>query len=110
MSTDASLLEEYLRKHQTPAQALRDKPGLLDAAQKVGGMGTGLLSYQNEANTMRGALESAKNDPVAATNGIAQRLSPACRASPGGDNLQPWMDFSLLPPFDKVAQYFSFTI
>ena len=43
MSTDTSLLEEYLRSSESQAKALREKPGLLEAAQKVGGMGTGLL-------------------------------------------------------------------
>ncbi|MCX6928040.1 MAG: hypothetical protein NT154_33240 [Verrucomicrobia bacterium] len=36
MSTDASLLEEYLRSSESRGKALREKPGLPEAAQKVG--------------------------------------------------------------------------
>ena len=109
MSTDTALLEEYLRSSESQAKALREKPGLLEAAQKVGGMGTGLFGYENEADTMRAAFEAAKNDPGASTNGIGPSLFPGLPGMTGPEeNLSDWMDFSLLPPFDKVAQYFSF--
>ena len=41
MSTDTSLLEEYLRSSESQAKTLREKAGLLEAAQKVGGLSTG---------------------------------------------------------------------
>ena len=111
MSTDTSLLEEYLRSSQSQAKALREKPGLLEAAQKVGGMGTGLFSYANEADTMRAAFEAAKNDPGASTNGIGPSLFPGLPGITGPEeNLREWMDFSLLPAYDKVAQYFNYSI
>jgi hypothetical protein len=111
MSTDASLLEEYLRSSESQAKALREKPGLLEAAQKVGGMGTGLFSYENEGDTLRAAFEAAKNDPGASTNGIGPSLFPGLPGLTGPEkNLGEWMDFSLLPAFDKVAQYFYFTV
>ena len=111
MSTDATLLEEYLRSSESQAKALREKPGLLEAAQKVGGMGTGLFGYENEVDTMRAAFEAAKNDPGASTNGIGPSLFPGLPGITGPErNLNDWMDFSLLPAFDKVAQYFYFTV
>jgi hypothetical protein len=111
MSTDASLLEEFLRSSESQAKALREKPGLLEAAQKVGGMGTGLFSYENEADTLRAAFEAAKNEPGASTNGIGPSLFPGLPGLTGPEkNLSEWMDFSLLPAFDKVAQYFYFTV
>ena len=111
MSTDTSLLEEYLRSSESQAKALREKPGLLEAAQKVGGMGTGLFSYENEADTMHTAFETVKNDPGASTNGIGPSVLPGLPGITGPEkNLREWMDFSLLPPFDKVAQYFYFTV
>jgi hypothetical protein len=111
MSTDTPLLEEYLRSSESHAKALREKPGLLEAGQKVGGMGTGYFGYENQADAIRAAFESAKNDPGASTNGIGPSLFPGLPGITGPEgNLNEWMDFSLLPPFDKVAQYFDFTI
>ena len=111
LSTDTPLLEEYLRSSESQAKALREKPGLLEAAQKVGGMGTGHFGYENLADTMRAAFESAKNDPGASTNGIGPSLFPGLPGIAGPEeNLNEWMDFSLLPAFDKVAQYFYFTV
>ena len=111
MSTDAALLEEYLRSSESHAKPLRELPGLLEAAQRVGGMGTGLFGYENEVDTLRAAFEAAKNDAGASTNGIGPSLFPGLPGITGPEsNLSDWMDFSLLPAFDKVTQYFHFTI
>jgi hypothetical protein len=111
LSTDATLLEEYLRSSEGQAKALRDTPGLLEAAQQVGGMGTGLFGYENQAGTMRAAFEAVKHDPGASTNGIGPGLFPALPGLTGPEaNLSAWMDFTLLPPFERVAPYFSFTV
>ena len=111
MSTDVSLLEEYLRSSESQAKALREKAGLLESAQKVGGMGTGLFGYQNDAAAMRAAFDAVKNDPGASTNGIGPSLFPGLPGVTGPEtSFRDWMDFSLLPPFDKAAQYFSFSL
>jgi len=111
LSTDTALLEEYLRSGQSQIKRLGEKPGLLAAAQKVGGMATGLFGYENEADTMRVAFEAARNDPGASTNGIGPSLFPGLPGLAGPEkSLAEWMDFSLLPPFDRVAPYFSFTL
>jgi hypothetical protein len=111
MSTDAALLEEYLRSSESQTKALREKPALLEAAQKVGGMSTGLFGCENEADTLRATFEAAKNDPSASTNGIGPSLFPGLPVVTGPEaNLKEWMDFSLLPPFDKAAPFFYFTV
>jgi hypothetical protein len=111
MSTDTALLEEYLRSSESQAKALREKPGLLEAAQKVGGMGTGLFGYENDVDTMRAAFDAVKNDPGASTNGIGPSVFPGLPGIVGPEkNLHDWVDFSLLPAFDKVAQYFYFEV
>ncbi len=111
LSTDTALLEEYLRSSESQAKPLREKPGLLEAAQKVGGMGTGLFGYENEADAMRAAFEAVKTDPGASTNGIGPSLFPGLPGITGPEkNLRAWMDFSLLPTFDKIAQYFYFDV
>jgi hypothetical protein len=111
LSTDVPLLEEYLRSAASQAKALRNKPGLLEAAQQVGGMGTGLFGYENEADVMRAVFESARNDPGASTNGIGPSVFPGLPGVTGPEkSLTDWMDFSLLPPFDKIASYFYFDV
>jgi hypothetical protein len=111
MSTDAALLEEYLRSSESHAKALREKPDLLEAAQNVSGMSTGLFGYESEVDTMRAAFNAVKNDPGASTNGIGPSLFPGLPGITGPEqNLKDWMDFSLLPAFDKVAPYFYFDV
>jgi hypothetical protein len=111
LSTDVPLLEEYLRSAASQAKVLRDKPGLLEAAQQVGGMGTGLFGYENELDVMRATFESARNDPGASTNGIGPSVFPGLPGVTGPEkSLSDWMDFSLLPPFDKIASYFYFDV
>ena len=111
MSTDSGFLEEYLRSSENQAKALREKPGLREAAQNVGGMSTGLFGYENQADAMRAAFAAARNDPAASTNGIGPSLFPGLPGMSGPEtNLKSWMDFSLLPPFEKVAHYFYFSV
>ena len=43
-----------------PDTGLTGDAGLADAAQKVGGMGTGLFGYENASETMRVTLEALK--------------------------------------------------
>ena len=55
--------------------------------------------------------EAVKLDPGASTNGIGPSLFPALPVLTGPEaNLNAWMDFTLLPPFERVAPYFSFTV
>jgi len=111
MSTDASMLEEYLRSSESKAKALKETPGLTEAAQKVGGKGTGLFGYENQVETMRTQLEMLKKDSGSATNVGSLGLLPGMfgMATPE-KNFKDWMDFSLLPNFDKVSKYFNFTV
>jgi hypothetical protein len=89
---------------------LRETVGLADAVQHVGGAGNGLFTYQNQREVMRETLTALKN---------SSKDNPA----PGGANasstlpfvspekiFSEWMDFSLLPDFDKVSKYFYFSV
>ena len=69
-----------LAQQRKPGEALREKPGLLEAAQKVGGMGTGYFGYENQADTMRAAFEAAKNDPGPPPTALVPASSRACPA------------------------------
>ena len=80
------------------------------AAQKIGGMSTGLFGYQNTSETARTTLESLKND--SGTVGKVLAMTPFAAKFNGkdGKGLKDWVDFSLLPPFDQIAKYFYFAV
>jgi hypothetical protein len=104
LTTDASLLEEYLRSGDSQQKELREMPGLIDAAARVGGMGTGWFGYENQAQTGRAVLESLRNS----TNNPATRS--VVSRSPFLGFLFHFVDFSLLPPFDQISKYFYFDV
>lgn len=111
ISTDSAMLEEFLRSTDGPGKSLRDTPGLADAAQKVGGFGTGLFAYENQAETMRAAVETLKKE--SGTLASLFGASPlAGRLGMGEDSnkLKDWVDFSLLPSFDRISKYFYFNV
>jgi len=109
MSDNAGMLEEYLRSNDSKTKALMDMPGLADAAQKAGGMKTGLFGYENENQGMRPVFDILRKKPLAMQDIFGMPLPPAA----GGDqmdSLRQWADFSLLPPFDAVSKYFYFSV
>jgi hypothetical protein len=106
LSTDAAILEEYLRTSEARVKSLKDTPGLDEAAQKVLGPGSSLFGYENQAETARTWFEMLRKDSGAATNATAA----ATAFIPGANALKDWLDFSLLPPYEKVSKYFYFTV
>jgi hypothetical protein len=112
-STDASMLEEYLRSSESQAKTLRETAGLTEAAQKVTGPGTDLFGFENQAETIRAKFEAVRKSSGSNTN----TSPPALGSLPGAIGLaspersiKEWMDFSLLPPYERVSKYFSFTV
>ena len=99
LTSDVSMLEEYLRSNAGQARPLRETAGLADAAQHVGGAGSGLFGYENQRETMRAAFSMLKNP--AATD-AAMAVFPK--------SFRDWMDFSLLPDYDQVSKYFFFSV
>ena len=97
ISKDTGILEEYLRGAGNLNKALRDQPGLAEAASRAGGTSGGLFSYENQRETLRTTFKLLKNP---ATGG--QMLFPP--------TVRDWLDFSLLPDFDLVAKYFYISI
>ena len=89
---------------------MRETAGLADAAQHVGGAGNGLFGYENQREIMRETFTALKNrsqdNPPA---GGANASSGLPFASPE-KIFSDWMDFSLLPDFDKVSKYFYFSV
>ena len=107
LSTDASVLEEYLRTSETQGKALRETAGLNDAAQKVLNPGSSLFGFENQAETARLWFEMLSKDAGAVTNAAAAATAFVPGASQA---MKDWLDFSLLPPFEKISKYFYFTV
>lgn len=110
-SADKAILEEYVRGGDTAAKTLRETPGLNEAAQKVGGYSNGLFGFENQSETMRATLEAAKKSSPDSEPGM---LSGAIGARMGTDEaqkaLKEWLDFSLLPSFDRISKYFGLSV
>ena len=98
-TTDAGIMEEFLRSADANVKPLRDTAGLSDAAARVGGTGTGLFSYQNQREGMRISFKLFK---------YAIDSDPTMRAIP--QEFREWADFSLLPDYDKVSKYFYMSV
>ena len=99
LTSDVATLEEYLRSDTGRGRPLRETAGLADAAQHVGGAGNGLFGYENQRETMRAAFSLLKNSEATDT---AMAVFPK--------SFRDWMDFSLLPDYDRVAKYFFFSV
>ena len=104
LSTDVSTLEEYLRSGEKPPKPLSGTPGLIDAAQHVGGVGGGLFGYQNQREALRSLFKTLKNQT---SNDSGGGLNPMA-ALP--KTVRDWLDFSLLPDYDQVSKYFYISV
>jgi hypothetical protein len=110
LSTDDAILETYLRSSEASGKALRETAGLAEAAQKVGGMNTGLFGYENSSETMRVTLETLKKDSEGLERILGLTPLGARLNANGAHGLKDWVDFSLLPAFESIAKYFHFTV
>ena len=108
LSTDASLLEEFLRRSENQGRALRETPGLNEAAQKVLGPDTILFGFDNQAETFRGKFEELKLQGAAAKTAPPNLPLPAFGTPE--KSIRDWMDFSLVPTFDNISKYFHFSV
>jgi len=110
LSPDAPLLEEYLRGAEAQGRPLRDLPGLNEAAQKVGGMGTGWFGYENQTESVRVMYEAVRKDPAAFDKLFEGPLGVSPFSAEMRRNRQEWLDFTLLPPWSAIAKYFHYTV
>lgn len=108
VSTDVSILEEFLRSSESQGKRLKDTAGLNEAAQKVLSPGASLFGYENQAESARGWFELFRKDSASSTNSPAGAL--AALFPGGGAAMREWVDFSLLPPFEKISKYFYFSV
>jgi hypothetical protein len=111
LSTDTAMLEEYLRSADNKGKPLSETPGLSEAAQKVGGMGSGLFGFEDQSQTTKVMVEALRSHPISLQDilGSSTTLGPL-NAADSAAKLRDWTDFSLLPPFDAISKYFYFTV
>ncbi|MBM3883930.1 MAG: hypothetical protein FJ387_30210 [Verrucomicrobia bacterium] len=111
LSTDAAMIEEYLRSSESRPKPLAATPGLADAAQRVGGMAAGLFGYQNTRENMRVLFATLKQNPNLLGQALALTpLGAHTDAEQRDQALKEWLDFTLLPPFEQVAKYFHLSV
>jgi hypothetical protein len=110
LTSDVSMIESFLRSAESKARPLREAAGFAGAAQHVGGAGSGLFAYENQRESMRSFFTAMKNSPPGSPP--APGINPLGPLSFGSPDklLGGWMDFSLLPDFDKVSKYFYFSV
>jgi hypothetical protein len=108
-SSDTATLEEFLRGNVE--KPLRETAGLTEAAQKVGGLGTGLFTFENTSETMHSMVEIVKKESGSLAT-LFSNLPLAGRLGMDEDSkkFKEWVDFSLLPSFDKISKYFYFSL
>ena len=110
LTTDVSMIETYLRSADSKAKPLRETAGLADAAQRIGGAGNGLFVYQNQRETMRVAFTALKNSATDSPSSSGANAFGALPFAAPGKIFGGWLDFSLLPEYDKVSKYFYFSV
>jgi len=111
LSDNTEILEEYLRSNDSKGKALSETPGLADAAQQVGGMGTGLFGCDSQSLGMRALLETVRQQPVTLQDILgSSSVMGSVNTGDQVSKLREWADFSLLPPYDAIAKYFYFSV
>lgn len=108
VTKNVTMIENYLRSDDGKTKPLSQRPGLIDAAQHVGGMDDGLFGYQNQRESARELFLALKSDP--SLGGAAFNPLAATPFSATGNGIRDLMDFSLLPDYDQVSKYFNFTV
>lgn len=111
ISADIAMLEQFLRSAESTGKSLREVAGLTEAAQKLDSLNSGFFGYENQAESMRTALELLKHDSAR----LDRILSLELAGKPAGEKDSPpgmkeWFDFKLLPAFDTVSRYFHFLV
>lgn len=112
LSDDAGMIEEFLRSSENQEKSLRDTPGLAEATQRVLGDGNSLFGFSNGAEDMRASLETLKKDPngIMAAAGLGSLAALASIGEPKTAKSESLFDYNLLPAFEKISNYFYFSV
>lgn len=106
-STDAALLEEFLRSGESRRPALAEWPALAEAAQRVGGLNSGWFAYEDLRQTMARNFEAWKRNRAATNSALGlEVITGSLPYARPQKSVQEWLDWALLPEFERVARYF----
>lgn len=92
-SRQPAMIEEFIRSADGSGKSLKQNADLTAAAEKVGGLGTGLFMFENQRETMRATWGMLRSDGLA-------------KAGMGHGDFADLFDFKKLPEFDLVRKYF----
>ena len=111
-SVSRPTLEDFLSNRDAANPRLRDRPGLVEAARRVGGFSTGLFGYTDQLEFLRQTLAelTAHSTGPGSVAQILNPLSDALASLPQSAPNIAGIDFKLLPPFEKIAPYFHFVV
>jgi hypothetical protein len=118
IGTERELVEDFIRGG-SKANGLTEISGFRQAAEKVGGLGTGWFFYENPAETLNMLLTSFKQNPNALQDLFGPFMFKAIVVNPNKPaGKQPQKSVQervaeyvkLLPDFDQIAKYLSFTV
>lgn len=110
LSSDAALVEEFLRSSAGSGRSLREKAGLAEAAQRIGGMSTGFFSTDNISESARSFFATTRKDTFNAASLLAKSTLANRLGMSREGGLFSWFDFATLPPYERVAKYFHFDV
>jgi hypothetical protein len=108
VSSDRSMVEEFLRSGDAGAKPLRAANGFTELAQKVNGANSGFLGYENQTESMRHFFEILKKDKNGLKTFFGQSALPGAEAPEAGEDagILSWFDTTLLPGYDAISKYF----
>ncbi|MCX8109185.1 MAG: hypothetical protein N3G20_10305 [Verrucomicrobiae bacterium] len=105
VANETTILEEFLRSSESAGTTLAQIPGWTRAVQQVGGSNTGFLGYQNMCESFRLLFSTLKSfTPSDQAAGSSVSIAPGL--SEARSVLMSIADFSTLPPFEAVSNYF----
>ncbi len=109
-SADDATLEEFLRSSESQGKTLRDTAGLADAMAKVGGQSSGWFTYENESEQMRLGFDMLKLSAANTNSSSGSVIDSMIPFASPEKKLKDWLDFALLPDYEKVSRHFGFYV
>ncbi len=112
LATEATLVEEFLRGAGTGAKPLRELATLDQCRARVTGPGACAFGYWSQKLLAQAGLEAMAKRPPSGAELAPFLPLPALIAEPMADelNLGGMIEPALLPPFEKIARYFHFSV
>lgn len=106
-SGDERALEDYLRGPSSSQEPLRRMAGLRQATQVLADEPLTSFRYDNAVEIVKGFWEMGRENPDLLTGNLGLLAGAAPNPL---ENIEGMADLSELPPFERVAKYFHYTL